>query len=105
MTLTDQEMTTLLGLLSKASQEQLIKANQHVRGVLDTRARQATYAVRVGTRVQWNGKQGHKIGTVLKVKQKYVEVKEEITPGTYGIGMTWNVPASMLSPAPSQTKP
>ena len=95
MSLSEQEMTTLLDLVSKASHEQLIKANQQIRATLDLRARQATTGIRVGARVQWNGKFGHQIGKV----EKYVEVV--VTEGPQ-IGMRWNVTASMLSPAPEK---
>lgn len=99
MSLSEQEMTTLLGLIGKASSEQLLKANQSIRATLDLRARQATVGVRIGARVQWNGKLGHQVGIVEKVKHKYVEVK--VTEGPQ-IGMRWNVTASMLSPAPEK---
>jgi hypothetical protein len=100
MSLSEQEMTTLLGLVSKASHEQLVKVSHQLKATFDLRARQATVGIRVGARVQWNGKMGHQVGEVLHVKQKYVEVK--VTEGPQ-IGMRWNVAASMLTPAPAKS--
>lgn len=97
MNLSEQEMGTLFSLISRANHDQLIKANQQIRATLDVRSRQATNSLRVGAKVKWNGKQGPKTGTVLRIKQKYVEVKEDILPGTHGFGITWNVAASILS--------
>lgn len=89
--LSDQEMTTLLGLVSKASHDQLRKVGEHIRSVSDLRSRQATLNFSPGTKVKWNGKHGPKTGVVQQVKQKYVLVLED-----GGKNLRWNVPAAML---------
>jgi hypothetical protein len=99
MSLSEQQMSDLIALIGQASSEQLLRANQQIRTMLDVRARQAANSIKEGARVQWKGKLGHQIGIVEKVKQKYVEVK--VTDGPQ-IGMRWNVTASMLSPAPEK---
>lgn len=99
MNLSEQEMTTLLGLIGLASHEQLRKVSEHLRSVHDLRHRQATDSVQVGAKVKWNGKHGPKTGVVLRVKQKYVEVRDD-AKNPIGLGMTWNVPAAMLTVIP-----
>lgn len=48
-------------------------------------------AMGVGDKVQFNGKRGHIVGTVTKVKLKNCTVRDDKT------GMLWNVPATMLT--------
>jgi hypothetical protein len=94
--LSEQEMTTLLGLIAKASHDQLRRVFETAKLASDLRSRQATVGIQVGAKVKWNGKHGQKTGTVKKIKQKYVEVVEDGQPSM----MFWNVPAGMLTVVP-----
>lgn len=95
---TEQEIGTVLSIISRLdSPEQLTRIRLSMTAAQTNLGRRLVQSIRVGARVEWNGKVGHQTGTVLKVKQKYVEVKADIPPGSHAIGMTWNVPASMLS--------
>ncbi len=92
---TEQEMGTLLSIISRADTNQLsrvITAVNNRRQVINS---VAISQVRVGSKVKWNGKHGHQTGVVVKVKQKYVEV---LADG--GKNLHWNVPASMLTAVP-----
>lgn len=93
--LSEQEMTTLLGLISKASHDQLRQVFAVAKTTSDLRSRQSANAFRVGTKVKWNGKIGPATGVVVKVKQKYVEVRQD-----GATNMTWNIPAAMLQVVP-----
>lgn len=98
MSVTEQEMGTLLSIVSRCDEAQarrILEAVSNRRAVI---GRENIRSFRVGAKVKWNGKHGPKAGTVVKVKTKYVEVKEDVPPGTHGFGLTWNVPAMMLSP-------
>lgn len=92
---TEQEMGTLLSIISRADTAQLSRvvaaANNRRQAINSAMISQ----IRVGNKVQWNGKHGHQTGVVVKVKQKYVEV---LADG--GKNLHWNVPASMLTAVP-----
>lgn len=99
MSVTEQEMGTLLSIISRCDDMQSRRVMEAVNNRRAALIKQSIRSFRVGGKVRWNGKHGPKVGTVLRAKQKYVEVKEDVPPGTHGFGLTWNVPASMLSAA------
>lgn len=95
---TEQEMGTLLSIVSRADAEQLKRlrdATNH-RSIIVGSA--TIRQIKVNSRVKWTDKVGPQTGTVVKVKHKYVEVRADAAPGT--IGMVWNVPGSMLTVIP-----
>lgn len=93
---TEQEVGSLLSTISRIEDADQMR---RVREALTHRqiaiGQTAIRKIRVGNKVKWVGKLGAQDGTVLKIKQKYVEVRASAAPGT--IGMVWNVPASMLT--------
>ena len=91
---TEQEMGTLLSIISRADSNQLTRCAQAVQNRRQSINSQMIRQVRVGAKVKWNGKEGAKSGVVQKIKQKYVEVKDDASP------LIWNVPAGMLTVVP-----
>lgn len=92
---TEQEMGTVLSIISRMSDPDQLK--RIVEAVTSRRAaigRTQINQIKVGQRVEWNGKLGRQTGTVLKVKQKWVEVKADAKPGT--LATLWNVRAEAL---------
>ncbi len=93
---TEQEIGSLLSTISRIDDaDQMRRVREAVSHRQIAIGQASIRKIRVGNKVKWNGKLGAQSGTVLKVKQKYVEVKADAAPGTFG--MTWNVPASMLT--------
>ncbi len=93
---TEQEMGTLLSIVSRLdAAEQLSRLREALNHRQLVVGSKQIRQIRTGNRVEWNGKLGHQKGTVIKVKQKYVEVRADAPAGT--LPMNWNVPASMLT--------
>lgn len=92
---TEQEMGTLLSIINRADIGQLSRANTAINNRRQVINKVMIGQIRIGSKVQWNGKHGHQTGVVIKVKQKYVEV---LADG--GKNLHWNVPASMLTAVP-----
>ncbi len=90
---TEQDMGTLLSIISRADTSQLSRVNLAVVSRRQVISRIMISQMRIGASVKWNGKHGPQQGVVKKVKQKYVEVMVQS-------GMIWNVPASMLTVVP-----
>lgn len=92
---TEQEFGTLLSIVSRCDEAQTRRVIEAINNRRATIGRMAIRSIRPGQKVKWNGKHGPKTGVVARVKQKYVEVKEDGV-----MHMTWNVPASMLEVVP-----
>jgi sRNA-binding protein len=90
---TEQEMGTLLSIISRADNAQLSRVNLSVASRRQVISRVMICQMRIGAKVKWNGKHGPQDGIVKKVKQKYVEVQ-------VSSGLIWNVPAAMLTVVP-----
>lgn len=82
--------TNAISTMNSEELSEVIEAIKYRRHLL---SKKAVRAFRYGDRVQFTGKRGRiVIGTVAKVNIKYVKV-------TASDGITWRVPAHMLSAA------
>lgn len=101
MALDEAEMKTMIGLINKADNDQCRSSLRLISGRLESIGNQKRATLGIGSRVSWNGKHGPRQGVVLKVKFKYVEVREDSDKPH---PPTWNVPASMLTVIPKADK-
>lgn len=83
------QITTML-LLGGFSNEDLNKLSETIRYARAQLGKEQIRELRVGQTVTWSGKRGPQTGKVTKINIKYVLV-------TTGQGMTWKVPAAMLT--------
>ncbi len=79
-TLSDSELREAIGILSTER-----------RGRDERKSNENRYLLRVGDRVEWNGRNGPSTGVVTKVKQKKALVTEDTQKGR------WDIPMSMLT--------
>ncbi len=96
----EQEFGTLLSIISRCDADQVRRTYEALKHRQATNIASAIRTIRVGAKVKWNGKAGVGTGKVQKVKQKYVEVIDDVRKTTWGTPMVWNVPASMLEVLP-----
>jgi phage gpG-like protein len=89
MSVTQQEMETVVSLIRRMSNEQLNTVSGVCRTQWDTNIRIAARQFRVGQRVAWTGKRGEMLGTIIKINPKMVRVKTDSME-------TWNVAGSLL---------
>jgi len=83
------QITTML-LLGGFSNEDLNKLSESIRYARAQLGKEQIRELRVGQTVTWSGKHGLQKGTVSKINIKYVIV-------TTGPGLSWKVPAAMLT--------
>lgn len=76
--------------LSKYSLDELRDLNHQICETIKTKEKEVAYSFRYGDRVEWNGKLGHRFGSVIKVNRQTVQVKDDLT------GTIWRVTASLL---------
>lgn len=89
-------MQNILNQLTNLSEDQLLELNsavcKHIKFLRSAKAKAIKSTLKEGDRVQWVGKQGHKVGEVIALKRKFAHVSEG--------GYMWRVPMNMLSVAP-----
>lgn len=83
------QITTML-LMGGFSNEDLNKLTETIRYARSQLGKEQIRELRIGQTVTWTGKRGAQKGVVTKIAIKYVSV-------VTGQGMTWKVPASMLT--------
>lgn len=90
MALSEEEFGSLLSLLSRLEDpSQMTRLNTAIVSKREQIQRMQVHRVRSGMKVSWTGKAGRQTGEVIRVKQKYVEVRVPT-------GVVWNVAASLL---------
>lgn len=86
MTITDINIAIMHGQFTNEELTSIVDAVRYKRAQA---GRRTINTLKKGDRVQWNGKTGHKTGTVVDIKIKNVIVQTST--------MTWKVPATMLT--------
>lgn len=93
MALSEEEFGSLLAFVSRIeSPDQMNRLREAFLARQQRIGRASMQKLRAGAQVSWTGKHGHQTGTVVKIKQKYVDVRVK-TGDREGI---WIVPASLL---------
>lgn len=91
MAIDQAELTTLLGLIARIDENEVLnRVGEAIAGRRNYILRANINKVKVGMTVSWNGKAGPMKGKVKRIKQKYVEVET-------ASNVVWNVPASMFT--------
>jgi len=95
--MTGQEFSNVISLIHSADANQLAEFREAIKSRGEQLGRQVIVSLRPGQRVKWDGKRGPQTGIVERVKNVWVEVQADKTPGQL-IGTRWNVRASALIP-------
>lgn len=101
MKVTDSEVNQCLGVIMRMEAQELDMVFNAFKQRRETLNHIKVRTLTPGMRVMWEGKHGHTRGTIVKVKQKWVEVLADKRPGE-AVGMKWNVVAGILRPETTQ---
>lgn len=97
MSATEQEIGSVLAILSRVDDAgQMARIRSALTSRTEAISRMNIQRLRPGMRVSWTGKYGPAVGTVERVKQKWVEVRQDKQPGEI-LGKGWNVTAGALT--------
>lgn len=90
----DQDMKNLRSIIANCDDEQINMIVGMIKNRRNAISAEVKSSLGTGIKVYWNSKYGTvKNGVIVRIKQKYVEVKETVDGKDAGM---WNIPASML---------